>query len=62
MKESTVIITAELTFVIKDDEVSEGLERRPDEEIYTEMAKAIKSDSNADDVVVTSAKVFVMEK
>ena len=55
MKESTIHINAEFTFIRKhDNDVSFELDK-------LHIADELKATSGADDVVVTSAKVFESE-
>ena len=55
MKESTIHVTAEFTFIRKhDNDVSFELDK-------LHIADELKATSGADDVIVTSAKVYESE-
>lgn len=57
MKEVTIITTCEITHIYRGRE----LETLPTEELNRKMAKLIKEDMKADDVVVLNRQVFVRD-
>lgn len=60
MKEYIVTMNAQITFILKDnDTFTEESIRETTEKI---MANSIKEDLQADDVVVSDMKLFVLDK
>lgn len=57
MKEVTIITTCEITHIGRNGE----LEMLPTEELKRELAKGLKEDLHADDVVVLNCQVFVRD-
>lgn len=60
MKEYIVTMNAQITFILKDnDSFTEESIRETTEKI---MANSIKEDLQADDVVVSDLKLFILDK
>ena len=60
MKELTVTMNAQITFIKSGED--DWSESRITAVMEQEMAKAIKEDTMADDVVVSDMKLFIMDK